>query len=224
MTQKFKFDYERIYKFFERIYKLNRTIVSADAQILIDDVEKTTGLEVRRHKYKTGEEHGTWLVPMQWDIRDAWLKDSKGNVIGSWKEHPLFVAPYSCAIDKKISKKELIEHLYTQPKQPDGLERPRIPGHDIALSATVRPAENWTVTGTARAVLDTTDRISPSYGTFVDVDLADYVLVDARVAYKWNEDTEIYVRGENLLNQKYQVVTGYGMPGIGVFAGVKARF
>lgn len=115
-------------------------------------------------------------------------------------------------------------YTFTQTRQPDGLQRPRIPAHDIALSATVRPAENWTVTGTARAVLDTTDRISPSFGTFVDVDLDDYVLVDARVAYKWNEDTEFYVRGENLLNQKYQVVKGYGMPGIGVFAGVKARF
>ncbi|CAG0971882.1 MAG: TonB-dependent receptor [Rhizobiaceae bacterium] len=115
-------------------------------------------------------------------------------------------------------------YTFTQTRQPDGLQRPRIPAHDIALSATVRPAENWTVTGTARAVLDTTDRISPSFGTFVDVDLDDYVLVDARVAYKWNEDTEFYVRGENLLNQKYQVVKGYGMPGIGVFAGFKARF
>ena len=115
-------------------------------------------------------------------------------------------------------------YTYTRTKQPDGLERPRIPGHDIALSATVRPAEHWTITGTARAVLDTTDRISPSWGTFVDVDLDNYVLVDAKVAYQMNEDTEFYVRGENLLNQKYQVVKGYGMPGIGVFAGVKARF
>ena len=115
-------------------------------------------------------------------------------------------------------------YTYTHTKQPDGLERPRIPVHDVALSATIRPAEKWTVTGTARAVLDTTDRISPSWGTFVDVDLDDFVLVDARVAYQWNENTEVYVRGENLLEQKYEVVKGYGMPGIGVFAGVKARF
>lgn len=115
-------------------------------------------------------------------------------------------------------------YTYTHTKQPDGLERPRIPVHDVALSATIRPAEKWTVTGTARAVLDTTDRISPSWGTFVDVGLDDFVLVDARVAYQWNENTEVYVRGENLLDQKYEVVKGYGMPGIGVFAGVKARF
>lgn len=115
-------------------------------------------------------------------------------------------------------------YTFTQTRQPDGLERPRIPAHDIALSATVRPAEKWTITGTARAVRDTTDRISPSWGTFVDVALDNYVLVDAKVAYQWNEDTEFYVRGENLLDQKYQVVKGYGMPGIGVFAGMKARF
>lgn len=115
-------------------------------------------------------------------------------------------------------------YTFTHTRQPDGLRRPRIPAHDIALSATVRPAEKWEITGTARAVLDTADRVSPSYGSFVNVGLDNYVLLDARVAYKWSEDTEFYVRGENLLDQKYEVVKGYGMPGIGVFAGVKARF
>jgi vitamin B12 transporter len=68
------------------------------------------------------------------------------------------------------------------------------------------------------------DRISPSYGTFIDVPLDDYVLLDAKVSYKPTEATEIYVRGENLLNQKYEVVKGYGTPGFGVFAGFKATF
>ncbi|MBB6469388.1 vitamin B12 transporter [Aminobacter lissarensis] len=115
-------------------------------------------------------------------------------------------------------------YTYTRTRQPDGERRPRIPEHDIALSATVRPAERWTVTGVVHAVLNTTDRISPSYATFEDVPLDDYVLVDAKIAYKPTDSTEVYLRGENLLNQKYQVVKGYGAPGIGVFAGFKARF
>lgn len=50
------------------------------------------------------------------------------------------------------------------------------------------------------------------------------MLVDAKVSYKPNERTEIYLRGENLLNQRYQTVYGYQTAGIGVFAGLKAKF
>ncbi len=115
-------------------------------------------------------------------------------------------------------------YTYTHTRQPDGERRPRIPEHDFAVSATVTPAEKWTVTGVVHTVLNTEDRISPSYGTFVDVPLKDYVLLDAKVAYKPTESTELYLRGENLLDQKYEVVKGYGTPGIGVFAGFKVTF
>jgi vitamin B12 transporter len=115
-------------------------------------------------------------------------------------------------------------YTYTHTRQPDGERRPRIPEHDFAVSATYRPAEKWALTGVVHTALNTMDRISPSYGTFVDVPLDDYVLVDAKISYKPTEATELYVRGENLLNQKYEVVKGYGTPGLGVFAGFKATF
>ncbi|MGN6468227.1 MAG: TonB-dependent receptor plug domain-containing protein [Rhizobiaceae bacterium] len=115
-------------------------------------------------------------------------------------------------------------YTYTHTRQPDGERRPRIPEHDIAIAATVTPAEKWAVTGVVHTVLNTLDRISPSFGTFVDVPLDDYVLVDAKISYKPTDATEIYLRGENLLDQKYEVVKGYGTPGLGVFAGFKATF
>lgn len=115
-------------------------------------------------------------------------------------------------------------YTYTHTREQSGARRPRVPEHDIALVATVRPAERWTVTGVVHGVVDVTDRISPSYGTFADVPVDDYLLVDAKVSYKPNDDTEFYVRGENLLNQKYEVVKGYGTAGAAVYAGFKARF
>jgi vitamin B12 transporter len=115
-------------------------------------------------------------------------------------------------------------YTYTHTRQPDGARRPRVPVHDFAVTATVRPAEKWEVSATAHAVLDVEDRVSPSFGTFTDVRLDDYVLLDAKVAYKPTENTEFYVRGENLLDQDYQVIKGYGTPGISAFAGFKAEF
>ena len=114
-------------------------------------------------------------------------------------------------------------YTYTRTRQPDGQPRPRIPEHDIALTATVRPAEKWSVTATAHGVVNVTDRVG-SGGSAFDVKLKDYLLIDARIAYKPTEATEVYLRGENLLNQNYQLVRGFGTPGASVYAGFKATF
>ena len=80
--------------FINRNYLKNRTIVSSDIELIFDDIENTTGMKITRHRYRTGEEHGTWQVPPKWDIKSAWLRDS-GKMITSYDDHPLFVSPYS---------------------------------------------------------------------------------------------------------------------------------
>lgn len=114
-------------------------------------------------------------------------------------------------------------YTYTHTRQPDGKPRPRIPEHDIFLTATVKPAEQWAITAAAHAVMGVTDRVGAGVGA-TDVKLKDYLLFDAKVAYKPTEQTEVYLRGENLLNQKYELVRGYGVKGASVYAGFKAKF
>jgi vitamin B12 transporter len=110
-------------------------------------------------------------------------------------------------------------YTYTKVTQPDGTRQVRVPRHAIGLSASVKPAEKWTVSATTRIALDTVD-----FEGVGKAPLDDYVLLDAKVSYKPTDATEIYLRGENLLNQKYEVSRGYGTPGLGVFAGFKATF
>ncbi|NNU80200.1 TonB-dependent receptor [Halovulum dunhuangense] len=115
-------------------------------------------------------------------------------------------------------------YTYTDTEQPDGARRPRIPRHALSLTAVAKPADRWEVAGSVRAVADVEDRVSTGSGTFADVPVDDYLLVDARVSYRPSERVELFVRGENLLDQDYQVIKGYGTPGIGIFAGLEARF
>ena len=105
--------------FIERNYLLNRTIVTSDIPKIFEDIETTTGLNVIRHRFATGEEHGTWIVPKRWDVKTGWLKGPDGKVIASYDEHPLFVSPYSCPIHTHLSKSEVLEHTVTEPKQPE---------------------------------------------------------------------------------------------------------
>jgi aminopeptidase-like protein len=108
-----------VMKFFENNYMKNRTFVTPDIASIFDDIESCMELPVLRRKYKTGEEYSTWQIPPQWSVKKAWLKDSKGKVIGSYDEHPLFVCIYSAGVHTKITKKELKKHVFFEPRRPE---------------------------------------------------------------------------------------------------------
>ncbi len=114
--------WEELKHFVETHYLKNRTVVSRDIPGIIDDVERTVGIPVTRFRYKTGEDHGTWIVPPRWDIREAWLKDSSGNLVASYDQHPLFVSPYSSPVRTKISKETLLAHTVCEPTQPNAFQ------------------------------------------------------------------------------------------------------
>ncbi|MDB0050864.1 TonB-dependent receptor [Pseudomonadales bacterium] len=56
------------------------------------------------------------------------------------------------------------------------------------------------------------------------VTLASYTLVNLTASYDLKPNITLYLRGENLLDDDYQEVFGYQAPGVGVYAGLKARF
>ncbi|WP_188721391.1 TonB-dependent receptor plug domain-containing protein [Nitratireductor aestuarii] len=107
-------------------------------------------------------------------------------------------------------------YTYTDAVDQYDVRLPQVARHMVGLTATYKPAEKWTVSGTGRIALDTT-AIDGS-------ELDDYFLLNAKVAYKPDEDKELYLRVENLLDQDYQTVRGFNNPGIGVFAGFKMAF
>jgi aminopeptidase-like protein len=123
--------------FIQAHYRKNRTTVSADIPSILHGVEATTGLPVIRHRFPSGGEYATWIVPPQWDVREAWVKDANGKVLASYADHPLFVAPYSKPIRKIVSGTELRAHLFSNPQQPDAFAY----NHRLAHNAKLRLAD-----------------------------------------------------------------------------------
>ena len=52
----------------------------------------------------------------------------------------------------------------------------------------------------------------------------DYTLLSGKISYQIWKFAEIYVNGENLLNQKYETLRYYTMPGVTFFGGVNFKF
>jgi vitamin B12 transporter len=54
--------------------------------------------------------------------------------------------------------------------------------------------------------------------------LEGYTLVNAGFSWRIHDNVELFARGENLLDQHYQEVFGYGTTGLALFAGITLRF
>ena len=62
-----------------------------------------------------------WTIPKEWNVIDAYVKDSNGNKIIDFQKNNLHLKSYSVPINKVISFKELNLHLETLPDMPDAI-------------------------------------------------------------------------------------------------------
>ena len=62
-----------------------------------------------------------WIIPDEWNIKDSFLEDKNGKKYCQLKKSNLHVISYSQPIDKTVTKKELLKHIYTRKDQPNSI-------------------------------------------------------------------------------------------------------
>ena len=67
----------------------------------------------------TGTAVFDWTIPREWNIRDAFIKDSSGRKIVDFQKSNLHVMSYSIPVRRKMTLQELKPHLHSLPEHPD---------------------------------------------------------------------------------------------------------
>ena len=108
---------EAMYGLVRELYPICRSITGNGVRETLRRVGEHIPLKV--HEVPTGTRVFDWTVPKEWNITDAYVKNSDGIKVIDFKRSNLHVLNYSTPIRKRMSLAELREHLHTLPDHPD---------------------------------------------------------------------------------------------------------
>jgi aminopeptidase-like protein len=107
----------KIYQLIKELYPLCRSITGDGVRKSLEIINKHSTFKI--HEVPSGTQVFDWIVPKEWNIRDAWIKDLTGRKIVDFNDSNLHVVSYSLPIHKILSFNELKSHLFFLPDHPD---------------------------------------------------------------------------------------------------------
>ena len=126
------------------------------------------------------------------------------------------------------SKSFSIESSYTYLTATDDLNRQRLvrrPRQQVNLGVTLKPVEKLTLSSGVSWVMQRQDvDFPPPFFAATNVPLRDYLLLRASATYQATKYLQLWVRGENLTDYRYDPVIGYPALRAGAYAGIKLTF
>jgi aminopeptidase-like protein len=106
-----------MYELIKKLYPLCRSITGDGVRQTLSIIQDYIPLQIQ--EVPTGTAVFDWKVPKEWNIRDAYIKNSKGKRIVDFQKHNLHVVSYSVPVHKYLRLNELKSHLFTLPEHPD---------------------------------------------------------------------------------------------------------
>jgi aminopeptidase-like protein len=106
-----------IHALMRNLYPICRSITGDGFRQTLARLKQEVPIEV--HEVASGTKVFDWTVPREWNIRDGYVKNSKGERVVDFRKHNLHVVNYSVPVKRKMSLAQLRPHLHTLPDQPD---------------------------------------------------------------------------------------------------------
>lgn len=107
-----------------KIFRLTAELFPIWRSITGDGFRETLGILKRHiplevHEVPSGTRVFDWTVPREWNIRDAYVTNGRGEKVIDFRKSNLHVVSYSVPIRKMMPLAELKDHLHTLPGHPD---------------------------------------------------------------------------------------------------------
>ncbi len=169
-------DGSEMYSWAQDLFPICRSITGAGVRETLSYIKKLLP-DLDIHEIKSGEKVMDWKVPQEWDIKDAYVKNEKGEKIIDFRKNNLHLVSYSEPIDTTMSLKDLQKNLHSIPAQPDAI--PYI---------TSYYSRNW---GFCISQQQRDSLMDENYQVFIDSELKNGVMNYADLVIKGKSSKEI---------------------------------
>jgi aminopeptidase-like protein len=106
-----------MYELVRELYPICRSITGNGVRQSLEILKRYIPLDM--HEVPTGTPVFDWMVPKEWNITDAYIKDSTGRRLVDFQANNLHVLNYSTPVHTRIPLAALRERLFTVPEHPD---------------------------------------------------------------------------------------------------------
>ena len=168
---------EALHQLIRRLYPICRSITGDGVRQTLKVLQEYTPLTI--HEVPSGTIVFDWTVPKEWNIKDAYIKNSKGERLVDFQKCNLHVLNYSTAIKKKMSLDELKAYTFSLPEHPDWIPY-----------RTSYYKENW---GFCLSHNQLSALPDGEYEVFIDTSLQDGHLTYGEYYLKGQTDAEVLI-------------------------------
>ena len=109
-----------MYNWAKELFPRNRSLTGDGVRDTLAFI-KTHIPELQIHEIPSGTKAFDWVVPREWNIRDAYIENHDGCKVVDFNENNLHVVGYSLPVDKVVSRDELDGYLFSLPEQPTAI-------------------------------------------------------------------------------------------------------
>jgi len=165
---------DELFSFAAEIYPICRSITGNGVRETLRAISAHVDLEI--HEVPSGTAVFDWIIPREWNIRDAYIKNERDEKILDFAQSNLHVMSYSVPVRGHLSLAELKQHVYTLPDQPD-----------LIPYRTSYYAENWAFCMPHRLLESLRDE---TYEVVIDSTLADGSLTYGEYLHRGETEDE----------------------------------
>ncbi len=120
MTILKKLDGYHMYDFAKKLFPINRSITGDGVRETLEIIKMELP-DLKIKKIRSGKKVFDWVVPEEWNVKEAYILCPDGKKIVDFKKNNLHLVGYSEPVNKEIELNELQNHLHSLPNQPEAI-------------------------------------------------------------------------------------------------------
>ena len=108
---------DELFDFIQQVWPYNRSLTGEGNRLTLTAI---AGIEPNLQiiRYPSGMKCFDWEIPLEWNVRTAYILDPNGKNIVDFQNNNLHLVSYSTPIDGILPLESLNDHLHSLPEQP----------------------------------------------------------------------------------------------------------